>query len=408
MQATEVKDGVYWVGAIDWDVRDFHGYLTQLGSTYNAYLVRDKKTVLFDTVKKGFLDDLVHHISQVTNPGDIDYIVVSHVEMDHSGSLPEAIDLVRPEKVFCSANGKKALLAHYHRDDWPLEVVANGDKLDLGERTVQFFETKMLHWPDSMMSYIDGQNLLISQDGFGQHWATSERFDDEVDVAQLYYQTKWYYANIILPYSNFVQKLLQTVKEGGLSIDIIAPDHGLIWRRDVSTVIDLYDKWSRQVTCAKAVVVFDTMWESTAKMAHAVAEGIQKQGVGVKVMNLHSVHRSDVIAELQDSRALVVGSCTLNNGMMPRMADLLTYLKGLRPAGKIGAAFGSYGWGGEAVKLINTSLQEMNVELLDEGLRVNYVPTETDLAQCTGLGEKIGSAVREQVACELPSQPVAR
>jgi len=408
MQATELKDGIFWVGAIDWDVRDFHGYQTSLGSTYNAYLVRDTKTVLFDTVKKGFLDDLVNHISQVTNPSDIDYIVVDHVEMDHSAELPNVIDLVRPEKVFCSANGKKALLAHFHRDDWPLEVVANGDKLELGDRTVQFFETKMLHWPDSMMSYFADQGLLVSQDGFGQHWATSERFDDEVDVGVLYYETKWYYANIILPYSNFVQKLLQNVRESGMSIDMIAPDHGLIWRRDVDKVLGMYDQWSRQVTCAKAVVVYDTMWESTTKMAHAVAEGIQKQGVGVKVMNLRSVHRSDVIAELQDSRALVVGSPTLNNGMMPRVADVLTYLKGLRPAGKIGAAFGSYGWGGEAVKLINASLEEMNVELLHEGVRVNYVPTDADLAQCVGLGEKIGSAARDQAACEIPSQPANR
>ncbi len=408
MQAIEVKSGVHWVGAIDWDVRDFHGYLTELGSTYNAFLVRDTKTVLFDTVKKGFFDDLIHHISQVTNPGDIDYIVVNHVEMDHTGVLPEVIDLVRPEKVFCSANGKKALLAHHEGVDWPLEVVANGDKLELGDRSVQFLETKMLHWPDSMMSFIAEQNLLISQDGFGQHWATSERYDDEVEPGELYYQARKYYANIILPYSNFIQKLLQTVKESGISIDMIAPDHGLIWRRDVAKIIDCYDQWSRQVTCSKAVIVYDTMWDSTRKMAKAVAEGIQKQGVAVKLMNLQSVHRSDVVTELQDSRALVVGSPTLNNGLMPRVADVLTYLKGLRPAGKVGAAFGSYGWGGEAVKLVNAGLTEMNVELLHDGLRVNYVPTEADLAQCVELGEKIGSAVNNQSACEIHGQSAAR
>jgi len=394
MRATEIKPNVYWVGAIDWSIRDFHGYSTPEGSTYNAYLIVDEKIALFDTVKRPFKADLIKHISQVTDPARIDYIVVNHVELDHSGALPEMVELVKPKKIICSANGKKALLAHFHREDWPYEVVETGSTVSLGSKTVRFIETRMLHWPDSMMSYLEQDRLLISQDGFGQHWATSERFDDEVDRSELMYQSAKYYANILLPYSPLVQKLLADVRSSGIEIDMIAPDHGLIWRSDPGRIIDAWDRWSRQETVEKAIVVYDTMWQSTEMMARAVADGVQEGGVSVKVMNLGACHRSDVITDLLDARAVVLGSSTINNNMLPRMADLLCYMKGLRPAPKIAAAFGSYGWGGEAVKLINAAMEEMNFEIVDQGLRVNYVPTADDLAQCAELGRRIARAVR--------------
>jgi len=392
MHSTEIKNNIYWVGAVDWSVRDFHGYSTPEGSTYNAYLVKDEKTALFDTVKKPFAGELVLRISELVDPQSIDYIVVNHVELDHTGALPEVVDLVRPEKIICSSQGKKALLAHFHREDWPYEVVKTGDEISIGSRTIRFIETRMLHWPDSMFSYIPEDRLLISQDGFGQHWATSERFDDEVDASELMYQARKYYANILLPYSPMVQRLLADVKGQGLEIDMIAPDHGLIWRSGVDTIISAWDEWSRQVTRDKAIVVYDTMWQSTHAMAKAVAEGLQAEGMCVKVMSLEACHRSDVVTELLNARAVVLGSSTLNNNMLPRMADLICYMKGLRPAPKVAAAFGSYGWGGEAVKLINAAFEEMKFGIADPGVKANYVPTSDDLARCVELGRMVARA----------------
>ena len=394
MTSVEIKPQVYWVGAVDWNVRDFHGYSTPEGSTYNAYLVLDEKITLFDTVKKPFTADLLRQISQVVDPTKIDYIVVNHVELDHSGALPEIVELAKPEKIICSPNGKKALLAHFHHEEWPYEVVETGSRIKIGSKTVRFIETRMLHWPDSMFSYIEEDRLLVSQDAFGQHWATSERFDDEVDASELMHQSAKYYANILLPYSQLVQKLLAEMPSSGLRIDMIAPDHGLIWRSDPGRIMDAWDRWSRQETLEKAIVVYDTMWRSTEAMASAVADGIQQGGVSVKLMSLGAAHRADVITDLLDSRALVLGSSTINNNMLPRMADLLCYMKGLRPAPKIAAAFGSYGWGGEAVRHINGAFEEMKFQVIHEGLRVQYVPTVEDLARCVELGRKVADAVK--------------
>jgi len=393
MNAAEVKKGIYWVGAVDWDIRDFHGYSTYKGTTYNAYLVIDEKVTLFDTVKKEFAGDLLHRIREIIDPAKIDYLVVNHVEMDHSGSLPAIMEAVRPEKVFCSAMGHKALLAHFHSEAWPYEVAAPGQTISLGKRSVQFIETRMLHWPDSMFSHIPEEKLLISSDGFGQHWATSERFDDEVELPELLRHAAKYYANILLPYSKLVPKLLTKVQEMGLQIDTIAPDHGLIWRSAPDRIIDSYVEWSAQKPKQKAVIIYDTMWKSTEKMAEAVASGIVKAGVSVKLMNLRVSHRSDVVTEVLDARALVFGSPTLNGGILPRLADMLSYLKGLRPENKIGAAFGSYGWSGESVKLINQALEEMKIEIVDPGVRVKYVPASDNLLECVQLGEKIGGIV---------------
>lgn len=240
MKAVEIKPNIFWVGAVDWNSRDFHGYSIKKGTTYNAYLIRDEKTVLFDTVRSGFKNDLLHHIHQVVDPAKIDYIVLNHVELDHSGSLPEMIDLIKPEKIICSPMGHKALLEHFHRPDWPYMVAKTGDSIALGKRTIKFVETRMLHWPDSMFSYIPEDKLLISSDAFGQHWATSERFDDEVDPHELMAHAAKYYANILLLFSPIVQKLLAEIKANGPEIEMIAPDHGLIWRKNPTAIIEAY------------------------------------------------------------------------------------------------------------------------------------------------------------------------
>ena len=394
MPTIEILKDVHWVGAIDWNIRDFHGYSIYRGTTYNAFLILDEKITLFDTVKKGFKNELLHHIGKIIDPTKIDYLVVNHVEMDHSGLVPEVVELVKPEKIFCSERGRKSLLAHFHREDWPYEVVGTGDAISLGKKTVQFIETRMLHWPDSMFSYIPEDRLLISSDAFGQHVATTERFDDEVDLSMLLGHAAKYYANIILPYSNLVQKLLSTVREMDLKVDMIAPDHGLIWRRNPGKILECYDEWSQQRSKVKALVIYDTMWHSTEMMAKAIVDGLAQEDASVQLFDLSTNHRSDIITEVLDAGALVIGSPTLNNGMLPRVADFLHYMKGLRPANKIGAAFGSYGWSGEAVKLINAIMEEMKFTVIDPGIKVQYVPAHDDLQKCVELGRKAAKALK--------------
>lgn len=394
MHPVELKKGIYSVGAVDWNIREFHGYSTLKGTTYNAYLVVDDKITLFDAVKKPFVNDLVCNISRIVDPRKIDYLVVNHVEMDHSGGVPEMIDLIQPEKVFCSSMGRKNLSDHFHREDWPFEVVETGKTISLGARTVQFLETRMLHWPDSMFSYLKEDRLLISSDAFGQHWATSQRFDDEVDMTELLAHAAKYYANILLPYSPLVQKLLASVQKMGLEIDMIAPDHGLIWRSHPGRILEAYDTWSKQKARNKAVVVYDTMWHATEKMAEAIADGLAQEGIEVKLFEMKSSDRSEVMTEILDAKAVIVGSATLNNGILPTVADILCYMKGLRPTDKIGFAFGSYGWSGEAVKLITEALEEMKVKIVNGGIRVKFTPTHDDFRKCAELGKKVGQEIK--------------
>ncbi len=395
MYSVEVKKDVHWVGVVDWSIRDFHGYTTYKGTTYNSYLLMDDKVTLFDSVKKGFTGDMYHRIFQHIPPEKIDYLVVNHVEPDHSGSLPEVVERIKPKKLFCSPMGKKALLAHYHREDWPFEVVKSGDKISTGKHEIVFLETRMLHWPDSMFSYIPDSKLLISSDAFGHHWATSQRFDDEVNFNELMSHAAKYYANILNLYSPLVVKLLDQVQELGLEIDTIAPDHGIIWRKNTGAILEAYRRWGSQETKAKATIAYDSMWHSTETMGKAVMEALIKEGLEVKFMDLKVNHRSDIMTEMLDSKAFLFGSPTLNNGMMPYLADLLHYVRGLKPLGRIGAAFGSYGWSGEAVKMLNGLMEEMGVKLVHPGVKIQYVPTHESLKQCTELGQAVAKAVKE-------------
>jgi flavorubredoxin len=393
MRTTELAKGIYWVGAIDWDVRDFHGYSTYRGTTYNAFLIVDDKITLFDTVKSSHIEDLLRHIRAIVDPEKIDYLVVNHVEMDHSGSLPEMMEIIKPEKLICSPMGHKALLDHFHREDWPYEVVKSGDEISIGRRTIQFLETRMLHWPDSMFSYIKEDGILFSSDAFGQHYATSERFDDEVSMPEVMHESAKYYANILYLYSPLIRKLLKQVSEMNLDIKMIAPDHGVIWRSHIGSILKAYDEWSRNTFEKKALVIYDTMWHSTEEMAKAIAIGLEETGVSTSMINLKVHHRSDVMTEILKARAVILGSSTLNNGLLPRMAGFLMYMRGLKPANKIGASFGSYGWSGEAVNLMNNSLLEMKIDVIEEGLRLKYVPAAEQLEECREMGRRIGQAV---------------
>jgi flavorubredoxin len=391
-----IKDNLYWVGAVDWDVRDFHGYSTNRGTTYNAFLIMDEKVTLVDTVKRSLKDDFLTRIKEIIDPEKIDYIVVNHVEMDHSGSLPEMVELIKPKKIICSKMGQQALQQHFHHHDWPYQIAGSGDEISLGKRTLSFLETRMLHWPDSMFTYVKEDRLLFSSDAFGQHLATSERFDDEVDQAILLEELTKYYANILTLYSPNVKKLLAKVAEMGLPIDMIAPDHGVIWRSNPAMAISSYEKWCNNLGDGNALIIYDTMWHSTEIMAKEIATGLQDEGISYKLLNLRYNHRSDVMREVLNASALILGCPTLNNGLLPRMAGFLMYMKGLRPTNKIGAAFGSYGWSGESVKLLNEAMSEMKLDIIDEGFRVKYVPEASHRSHCVELGRKIGRALKEK------------
>jgi flavorubredoxin len=389
----QISDKVYWVGAVDWTIRDFHGYTTKRGSTYNAYLILADKISLIDTVKKPFKDEMLARIAELIDPKEIDYIISNHSEMDHSGSLPEIIKEVSPEKVFASQMGVKALHDHFATED-EIIAVKDGEELSLGNMSIIFMETRMLHWPDSMFSYLKENKLLFSQDAFGMHLASAERFADEIKKDIIEYEAATYYGNILLPYSPLILKLLDKVAVSGLDIRIVAPDHGPVWRKDLSWILGLYRTWAEQKPTTKAVVLYDTMWHSTEHMARSIEEGLIAGGARVKVMSMGAFHRSDVAYEVLDAGALIVGSPTLNNNMLPSMADVLTYLKGLRPINLIGAAFGSYGWSAESVKQIQGILAEMKVDLVGEPIKAKYVPDKDTLLKCFELGKAVAERLK--------------
>ncbi|HBI14780.1 MAG TPA: MBL fold metallo-hydrolase [Desulfobulbaceae bacterium] len=404
MKPIELAKDIYWVGAVDWLIRDFHGYSTYRGTTYNAYLILDEKITLIDTVKRPFKSDLLHRIRNIVDPEKIDYLVVNHVEMDHSGCLPEVIDLIKPEKVICSKMGHKALLKHFHHEEWPYHIVNPGEELSLGTRTLSFLETRMLHWPDSMFTYVKGDEILFSSDAFGEHLATSERFDDEVDQDVLMYECTKYYANILTLYSPVVKKLIAKLQEMNLPIRMIAPDHGVIWRGNPGKIMDAYSRWCVHEGRGNALIIYDTMWHSTEMMAKAVADGLQEEGISYKLLDLRVNHRSEVMTAVLEAGAVILGCPTLNNGLLPRMAGFLMYMRGLRPSNKIGAAFGSYGWSGEAVKMMNEVMKELKFTICHEGLRIQYVPEHPELAQCVELGRTVGLALHDvQAGREIQS-----
>jgi flavorubredoxin len=396
IKAVKLTDDVWWVGAIDWNIRDFHGYMTKRGSTYNAYLIMADKITLIDAVKTPFRKEMMDRIASVVDPAKIDYIVSLHSELDHSGCLAEVIAAVNPEKIFASAVGVKTL-KEVLTIDREITAVKEGETLSLGNRTLTFMETRMLHWPDSMFAYLNEEQILFSQDAFGMHYASLERFDDEIDPAILAYEAATYYANILLLYSPLVQKLIEKVAASGLAFRLIAPDHGPVWRKDIGGIVERYGMWAAQKPAGKAVVVYGTMWQNTEKMARAVSEGLSKGGLHVKLMSMSEVHRSDVMYEILDAGALVVGSSTLNNNMLPIVADVMTYMRGLKPRNLIGAAFGSYGWSGEAVKQIEEILAEMKVESAGEGIRVKNAPDGETLTRCYDLGLTIAEKVKARL-----------
>jgi flavorubredoxin len=398
LNAIEISRGVYWVGAIDWSIRNFHGYATDAGSTYNAFLIVADKITLIDTVKSQYKDEMLARIASVIDVDEIDYIVSNHAEMDHSGALPYFISLAKPEKVFASKMGVKALTAHFGID-FPITAVGTGDELDLGGMTLSFIETRMLHWPDSMFTYLKESKIIFTQDAFGMHLASSFIFADQNPSETIRWESEKYYANILMPYSGKVSALLDSIAEMELELDMIATDHGPIWRRpeDIAKILDWYREWSEQAPTMKAVIIYDTMWGATCKMSASIADGLRSVGADVKVLPLSGSDRSEVVTEVLASGALIVGSPPINNQIFQTLADVLTYIKGLRPKNLIGAAFGSYGWSGEAVKQLNQYFQDMSVDLVSDGIKVLYTPTDEDLERCFQLGVDIGVELKKRV-----------
>lgn len=394
MRPIKITENVYRVGATDWNLRDFHGYATPYGSTYNSYLIMDEKITLIDNVKATFADVLLHNISQIVDPAKIDQVVNNHTEPDHSGSLAEVMRHIGMEKpVYCSKMGQKNLPKHFAGVQFNLKPVGTGDVISTGQNSLHFIETKMLHWPDNMFCYMPEQKLLFSNDAFGQHYAGPEIWADELcDNADAV--AKNYYANILWPLSPLVTKLIADIRGMQLDINMILPSHGLMWRHNPGEIIGKYGVWAQQKPLAKAVVVYDTMWESTRKMAEKIRSSMADEGILTDICHVRKVEQSEIMTEALESAAIVVGSPTINNQMFPTIAKFLCYLQGLKPQNKIGAAFGSYGWSGEGVPLVEKVLTEMKLNMPVPGLKMNYYPDEESYNKCDQFGRDIAKAIK--------------
>jgi len=393
MNKITLAEDINWVGVVDWNIRDFHGYTTRRGSTYNAYLIKDEKTALVDTVKQTFSSEFLQRICEIIDPEKIDYIIINHAEMDHSSSLPILAKHAKNATIIASQKGKDAIIEHYG-PDFNIQTVKTGDEIKLGKRTLRFLEAPMLHWPDSMFTYVVEDKILMPNDAFGQHLASPQRFDDEVDEHVLMEEAKIYYANILMLLGGLISRKIQEVVQLGISIAMIAPSHGIIWRSNPSKIINAYLEWSEAKAKNKAVIVFDTMWGSTDKMARAIAEGITSQGVDVKVLKLRASDQTEAMTEILDAKAVIVGSPTLNSQMFPTIGQFLTYATGLRPKDKLWSFFGSYGWGGGAVRNMMEAVKKTGFQTDEPGLEIKYVPDQEDLKKCFEFGQQIASKIK--------------
>ena len=397
MSATKIIPDVYWVGAVDWNIKHFHGhiYTTKRGTTYNAYLILDDKVTLVDTVYGPYAEEMIENIRQIIEPGKIDYIIANHVERDHSGALPEIVKLCPRAKVLGTAKCKEGLHKHYY-GDWDFQIVKSGDKLELGKRTLTFIEAPMLHWPDSMFSYLIEDQILLPNDAFGQHYATSERFDDEVDGAILMEEAAKYYGNILWPLSSLVLRKIEEIQKLNIPIKMIAPSHGIIWRKDPMKIVNAYVSWAGNETKPKVVVVYETMWGATEKMARKIAEGIIDSGITVKLFDINQSDHTEVIKEMLDAKGYIIGSSTHGSDMLANIAGFLEFLKGLKPKNRIASVFGSYGWAGGAVNSIEEILKKTGIEVVQPGLSIKYVPDESEIKRCYEYGREFAKRVESK------------
>jgi len=399
MKAVELKNGVYWVGAIDWAVRDFHGYVTPRGTTYNNYLIMDDEITLLDTVKYDFADITIKNIRSVVEPSKIRHVVINHIENDHVTSIDKIMALTPDATIYITEKGRKGLDRFFDISKWNIKIVKTGDTLKIGKRTLLFIETPMLHWPDSMMTYIKEEKILISQDGFGQHIASAVRFDDEFatceSMSELEDAIIDYYANILMPFGQIIKTKIADLQKMGLEIEMIAPDHGIIWRSNPQKVLQMYMDMAGGKANLSVSIIYDTMWHSTEQMTYPIMQGIKDEGVECKVIRLRATPMSVAIKEFWRSRGTLIGTPTLNNIMYPSVAEFLTHLRGLRPKNRIAAAFGSFGWGGGAVKEAYEEIKRMGLDTVEPGLQILYRPSLEDETTCYEFGKEFAKRVKE-------------
>lgn len=386
-----IKNNIHWVGKIDWELRRFHGdeYSTHRGSSYNSYLVKEDKVALIDTVWKPFAKEFVENLANEIDLNKIDYIIANHAESDHSGALPELMSIIPDTPIYCTNNGVKSLKGHYHID-WNFNVVKTGDKLSLGQKELIFVEAPMLHWPDSMFCYLTEDNILFSNDGFGQHYASEYMFNDLVDQNELFNECIKYYANILTPFSPMVTKKIKEILSFNLPLDIICTSHGIIWRDKPEQIVERYLEWANDYKENQITIIYDTMWSGTRVMAENIANGIKEtdKKVNVKLFNLAKTDKNDVITEVFKSKAILVGSPTINRGILVSVAAILEEIKGLKFKNKKAAAFGCYGWSGESIKIISESLKSAGFEIVDDGIKALWNPDNESTTKCTEYGKK--------------------
>lgn len=396
--AFAIKKNISWIGKIDWELRKFHGeeYSTHHGSSYNSYLVKDEKTVLIDTVWGRFSAEFVAKLQQEISLEAIDFVVMNHAESDHSGALPELMRHIPDTPIYCTASGVNIIKGHYHQD-WNFQVVKTGDTLDLGSKKLIFIDAKMLHWPDSMMSYLTGDNILFSNDAFGQHIASELMYNDLVDQGELFQEAIKYYANILTPFSALVDKKIKEVLALNVPVDMICPSHGIMWRKDPLQIVTKYVQWANNYAENQITVAYDSMWDGTRHMAEAIAQGITNADntVIVKLFNVARSDKNDVITEIFKSKALLIGSPTINNGILSSVAAILEEIKGLKFKNKKAAAFGCYGWSGEAVKIISEKLTESGFQLLNAGIREKWNPNTESVDNCIRFGTDFALSVND-------------
>jgi len=399
MKATEIKPDIYWVGAIDWSIRDFHGYMTPNGSTYNNYLILDEQVTLVDSVKHSFSHVTLDNIRSLVDPSAIQNLIVNHIEPDHASGISLIMKHMPDATIYITRKGKDGLDRYVDTSVWKFKIVKTGEILNTGKRNLMFIETPMLHWPDSMMTYVKEDNLLISQDAFGQHYASASRFDGEfmknISEAELDDAVQDYYANILMPFGTLIKRKIAEIQELGIPIDMIAPDHGIIWKDNPSKVINMYLDMANGKADLRVVIIYDTMWHSTELMTLPIMQGIKDEGVDVKIIKLRATPKSTAVKEFWTARGCLVGSPTLNNGMFPSVAEFLAYLKGLRPQNRIVGAFGSYGWGGGAVKELYDAFAKMKLEVVEPGIQLIYRPSAEEKEQCYEFGQEFARKVKE-------------
>jgi flavorubredoxin len=395
--AFKIKDNIIWVGKTDWELRSFHGeeLSTHRGSTYNSYLVREEKTVLIDTVWAPFDREFVRQLGKIIDLKKIDAVIANHGETDHSGSLPELMREIPNTPVYCTANAVKSLKGQYHQD-WNFQIVKTGDKLNLGSKDLIFIEAPMLHWPDSMFCYLTGDKVLFSNDAFGQHYCSELMYNDVVDQWELFQEAIKYYANILTPFSMLVDKKIKEVLALNLPVEMICPSHGIIWRKDPLHIVEKYTQWAQNYQENQITLIYDSMWNGTRRMAEAIAEGIKlaDSSVAIKLFHVARSDKADIITEIFKAKAIVVGSPTVNRGILSAVAGILEEVKGLNFKNKKAAAFGAYGWSGESAKIITEKLKESGFEIIQEGIRVNWYPSPQDIESCISFGKELAEKLK--------------